>query len=214
NKGNDIETDFHRFADTYWHYTDTEDSQGNALDFNYWEWLQAHFRQIGFQDTIDPHNYALIDSLLEETVKNSKSSIYGLSVHTLPSKKTQQYYEMTGKYPQFVYGWEDIDNKALNPTVRDENGNIYYHEGVENIKSPLRNTYEDMRDDSNRELKAGQSGIHLMLINRVLSAIDAARLAYHHNEKIDSELSMVRIRLEQKQIIDHKVPMIVVTKKF
>jgi len=78
----------------------------------------------------------------------------------------------------------------------------------------LRNTYEDMRDDSNKKLKTGQSGIHLMLINRVLSAIDAARLAYHHNEKIDSELSMVRIRLEQKQIIDHKVPMIVVTKKF
>ncbi len=28
--------------------------------------------------------------------------------HSLPSTKTQQYYEMVGKYLQFVYGWKDI----------------------------------------------------------------------------------------------------------
>jgi len=72
----------------------------------------------------------------------------------------------------------------------------------------------DMRQSSNDKLKLGQDGIDLMIINRVVSAIDAARLAYHHNKKIDSELSMVRISIVQKQINDHKVPMLMFTKKF
>ena len=29
--------------------------------------------------------------------------------HHLPATKTQQYYEMIGKYDQFRYGWSDTD---------------------------------------------------------------------------------------------------------
>ncbi|MFC1693777.1 hypothetical protein ACFL1R_09760 [Candidatus Latescibacterota bacterium] len=221
NEGNDLEADFQQFANDNWHYTDTVDSRGEALDFNYWEWIKYHFREVGFPDDMDPHNHALIDSLMEETVQRpfEISSISGHSVHNLPSTKTQQYYEMIGKYPQFVYGWEDIDDvdkegNLINPTVRKEDGTIKYDEDITIIKSPLRMKYEDMRDDSNKKLRIGQRGIHLMLINRVISSIDAARLAYHHNIKLDSELSMIRVNFVQKHIIDNKVPMIVFTKNF
>jgi len=52
------------------------------------------------------------------------------------------------------------------------------------------------------------------IINRVVSAIDAARMAYSHNKKMDSELSQIHIQFVQKHIIDNKVPMLVISKKF
>ena len=76
--------------------------------------------------------------------------------------------------------------------------------------------YEDMRDDSNVKLKAGQRGIHIMLLNRVVSAIHAARLAYRHNQRVNSELSEdpVNIYFAEKYIIDNRVPMMFVSKEF
>jgi len=216
-EGNDLENDFRNFADTYWHYTDEVDSRGEALDFNYYKWLQYHFREVGLSDDVKPTDYATIDEQLEAVVQKPKSSIFGHSVHHLPPTNTQQYYEMIGKYPQFVYGWEDIDDEVdgvpVNPTIRDENGIINYEEALHNIKSPLRNKYEDMRDDSNQKLKAGQRGIHLMILNRVFSGIQAARLAYKHNKKLDSELSSIDIRFTERYIIDNSVPMLIVSKR-
>ncbi len=217
NEGNDLEDEYQDFANTYWHYTDTTDSQGEPLDFNYYKWLQYHFREVGLPDDVDPNDHATINEQLETTVQRSRSSIFGHSVHHLPSTKTQQYYEMIGKYPQFVYGWEDIDDEVngvpINPTIRDENGNINYEEALQNIKSPLREEYETLRDESNDKLKAGQRGIHLMILNRVFSGIQAARLAYKHNKRLESELSTLDIHFTERYIIDNRVPMVILTKK-
>lgn len=215
NEGNDLEDDYQRYADTHWHYTETTASGGSELDHNYWLWLKYQFQQVNkFDDTLDPKDYKTINELLDYTVQNSNSPIFGHSIHNLPSTKTQQYYEMIGKYPQFVYGWEDVGNTSLNPTIRDDQDKINMGVAVNLVKSPMRIKYEDMRDDSNNKLKAGQRGIHLMLISRVVSAVHAGRLAYHHNQKMKSELSSVKIDIVQKQIIDNKVPMILLTKKF
>ena len=228
-KGNDLEDDFRAFANTHWHY---DDNTPENVEYNYWNWLKYHFNESFVEqaleqkfgddvvDNLQSTNYALIDSLLHETVKNSNSSIYDHAIETLPTTKTQQYYEMIGKYPQFIYGWEDIDDldvngNPLNPTLRDSLGvTNKYNEAIQNINSPMRIKYKDMRYDSNQKLKAGQRGIYIMLINRVLSAVDAGRLAYHHNKKMKSDLSMVRIHFVQKHIIDNEVPMIMITKKF
>ncbi|MCD6308723.1 MAG: hypothetical protein J7M24_06990 [Candidatus Latescibacteria bacterium] len=216
-KGNDLENDFRDYANLHWHYTDDVDSNGGAIDYNYYKWLMYHFREVGFPDDVDPSDYATIDKQLESTVQKPKSSIFGHSVHNLPSTHTQQYYEMIGKYPQFVYGWEDIDDVVngvpVNPAIRDENGTINYEEALHNIKSPLRNKYENMRNDSNQKLKAGQRGIHLMILNRVFSGIQAARMAYKHNKKLDSELSSIDIRFTEKYIIDNRVPMLLISKR-
>jgi len=218
NEGKNLEDKFEGFADKYWHYFDTTDSEGNTLSYNYWEWLKRKYEMNEFsygqnimnpEDYYEPTDYAEIN----EHIKNNPKEE---SVHSLPSTKTQQYYEMIGKYDQFVYGWEDIDNHNLNPSLNDENGEptYKYDEDTSIIKSPLRTEYMGIRGDSNDKLSAGQRGIHLMMINRIVSAIDAARLAYHHNKGLDSDLSMVRIQFVQKHIIDHKVPMLIFTKKF
>ena len=228
-KGKDIEDDYQLFADTYWHYTDELDSNGEQLDINYWKWVQAIFDITGKPSKLDPYSdYAIINKQLEEAVNHTKSPIRGYSIHHLPATKTQQYYEMIGKYPQFVYGWEDIDDYEivtdpetgeesrvyLNPTIVKEDGSIKYDENIRNIKSDLRTEYEDMRDESNQKLKQGQRGVHLMILNRVISSIQAARLAYLHNKKIDSELSQINIRFTERNICGDRVTMLYVSKKF
>jgi len=212
-KGKDKEDDFRLYADTYWHYSDVFDSEGDTLDYDYFRWLKFHFNEIGIlPGDLSSNNHALIDSLLKLTVDNENSNISGHAVHNLPPTKTQQYYEMIGKYKQFSYGWEDIEDHT--PTIRQGDGSIKFDEGLSNIVSPMRLHYEDLRDDSNQKIRTGQRGIHLMIINRVVSAIDAARMAYSHNKKMDSELSQIRIQFVQKHIIDNKVPMLIISKKF
>lgn len=224
--GNDREKEFQDFANAHWNYLVTPDSPLDDDTYpepSYWEWLKYHFKEVnlpalGTVEDLDPYDYATIDELLEETVTRTGSSINGFSVHNLPPTKTQQYYEMIGKYPQFVYGWEDVDDldangDPINPTVR-QGSVINYGENIRNINSPMREHYEDMRKLSNDSLKAGQRGVYIMILNRVVSAIHAARLAYKHNQNIDSELSTLDVKFVQKPIIDHQVPMLMVTKKF
>ena len=228
NEGRDREDEFQDYANAHWNYVVDAgyDSPLDADTFDepsYFEWLKYHFQEVnlprfGDVNTLDPYDYEQINALLEETVTKTGSSINGYSVHDLPSTKTQQYYEMIGKYPQFVYGWEDVDDldadgNPLNSTVR-VGATVNYSENIRNINSPMREHYEDMRKSSNDALKAGQRGVYVMLLNRVVSAVHAARMAYKHNQKIDSELSTIDVKFVQKQIIDHKVPMLMISKKF
>ena len=191
-EGNDLEDKYQRFADMHWTYY--YDDPADADKYSYWEWLKHNYEI----NELTPEDYNEIKEIIEA----------GGQSHSLPSTNTQQYYEMIGKYDHFVYGWEDISDH--NPSLEE----LGYAEKTELIKSPLRLEYMKMRGDSNDKLKAGQQGIYIMLINRIVSAIDAGRLAYHHNKNLDSDLSMVRIQFVQKHIIDRKVPMIMITKKF
>lgn len=193
-EGYDLEDEFREYADSYWHYTDTVDSNGDDLDYNYWGWLNRQY-ELTDQD-IGPEDFDEMNTYM--TVTNPPGD---MSYHHYSGQGSQQDYEMIGKYPQFVYGWEDIVASSYDLSIQD-------------IDSPLRDKYENMRNDSNKKLKAGQRGIQLMIINRVLSAIDAGRLAYHHNKNLESELSMVKVRVTQKRFGNDEVPMIILTKKF
>ena len=88
-----------------------------------------------------------------------------------PESEAQQYYELIGKYDQFVSGWSDLtdDNGSpVQPSAVDS---------VESFHSDIRFTYEDRRDDSNRYLERASTMAGLILVNHVLSAIDASRVA-------------------------------------
>ncbi|MBN1999488.1 hypothetical protein JW935_18160 [candidate division KSB1 bacterium] len=78
-KGNDIEDEFHKYADEHW----SED--------DYWYWIAGH-------SGIDREN---MDALREWEHKNFS--------HGLHLEKDQQYYEMIGKYDQFNYAWDDSE---------------------------------------------------------------------------------------------------------
>ncbi len=224
-KGNDQEETFERFANENWRYSGAEG------EYSYVEWFANRLVKNSLSTTDLPKNYA--DLSMNPTYMDSVTNILKdkdtLVNHTLPSTKTQQYYEMIGKYPQFVYGWKDIvqytesvdtnGNKVrhyINPGLVDAEGKATgnYDADIRNVKSSMRDQYMNMRKDSNDNLKMGQNGVSLLLLNRVVSAIDAARLAYHRNKSMESELSMVRVNLVQKHILDHEVPILMVSKKF
>ncbi|MBN2010205.1 hypothetical protein JW960_12740 [candidate division KSB1 bacterium] len=96
--------------------------------------------------------------------------------------KTQQYYEMIGKYDQFLVGWEGVP-EDLSANKEDANSVYDY------IHQP-REHYMDMRYDANQLLKNATKGVYLAMFNRIASAIDAAWVAKRHNRTIVTSLRM------------------------
>jgi hypothetical protein len=99
------------------------------------------------------------------------------ATHELPVYNTQQYYEMIGKYNQFMKGWDDwMDGEpALTPNR--------YH-------------YESMRHKHNAQLiNASRCGM-AALGNHLLSAMDAAWTVHRKNRSLSvrilPELRMAR----------------------
>jgi hypothetical protein len=107
-------------------------------------------------------------------------------------KKTQQYYEMIGKYAEFVVGWEGARNDLI------------YEELIEyrQTEVPLADEYMDMRAKSNDLYAMARTGTTIAMINHLLSAIDAAWSAKLHNNR----LLKTSMRIEQIQYVNHAVP--------
>ena len=110
--------------------------------------------------------------------------------HHLPETRTQQYYEMTGKYDQFAWGWDDAylpeagdtltwtDFSADNPAPRF----------IERTpESENRDHYETMRDDANAEFDKATRMIMLSLVNRVVSAVEALVMTNRRNKQAQGE---------------------------
>jgi hypothetical protein len=97
--------------------------------------------------------------------------------HRLPSSKTQQYYEMIGKYPhQFGAAWSDASFDMI-------------YSGPDNI-TVNNNFYMDMREQANRLYEKAQYGLMVALVNHVISAIDAGFTARSFNrEHMKMEMS-------------------------
>ena len=93
------------------------------------------------------------------------------STHSLPPTKTQQYYEMIGKYDQFAKGWDDWFSGG--PAL-----------------TPNRDAYESMRHDSNVQFKRASYCAMGVLFNHLASAFDAAWTIHSRNRRIESSLSM------------------------
>ncbi len=88
--------------------------------------------------------------------------------HHLPATKTQQYYEMIGKYDQFRYGWSDTD----------------YLVGKET--SPLRVEYLNDRATANDYFSKAKTGAIIAIANHLLSGLDAAFSAKRFNRQQDT----------------------------
>jgi hypothetical protein len=88
--------------------------------------------------------------------------------HHLPSTKTQQYYEMIGKYDQFRYGWSDTDYL------------------ISKDKSNLRVTYLNDRAKANDFFTKAKTSAIVAIANHLLSAFDAALSSKRFNKKQDT----------------------------
>ena len=151
-KGNEIEEEFRATADEHF----------NPLDYLAWRETNTSNK------TPITHDLPCEEYIEQYMATGGFGDCSGIDV--------QQYYELIGKYDQFVAGWSDLRDASGNPTQPVQ------VDSAKNFDSDIRQAYEDRRDDSNRYLKRAITVAGLALINHVFSAIDAARPASRAGE--------------------------------
>ncbi|MEE8575736.1 MAG: hypothetical protein V3T31_00640 [candidate division Zixibacteria bacterium] len=141
--------------------------------------------------------------------------------HHLPKTETQQFFEMTGKYDQFAWGWDDAvyvdgidsstlyDYDAVNPPVQMTSSAYTPY-------SQNRLDYMDMMFAANERFKDARQMIMFSMVNRLISSFEAyfstksrnKRLASGHNQRVK-----VRARLKS-YYVKRDTPFIDVTYRF
>lgn len=115
--------------------------------------------------------------------------------HHLPDRKTQQYYEMIGKYEQFHFGWLDTDYRRGDST------------------SSFRDQYLTDRAKANDAFNRAKVSVIVSLANRVLSAFDAALSARRYNRKQDS-FSELSLKARMAKYEGERIPKLELTYRF
>lgn len=102
--------------------------------------------------------------------------------HELPQYNTQQYYELIGKYSQFKYGWD---------TYVGKDGTRYGDDGYDVTYIPQQmKTYADNRGKANDYYYTAELATALIVVNHVISALDAAWSTSNYNKEITSAMGM------------------------
>ena len=192
-KGNDLEEEFRAVADEHWD------------PINYLAWRGSTISNNSSITHALPCSSEVIEVYIPAMQQSGSADFGGCA----PSQ-IQQYYELLGKYDQFVAGWDDLrrgssTGNAAAPTEIDS---------VENFHSERRLRYEDQRDESNRFLKRASTISGVILINHVISAIDAARVARARAAGADEAALRRRMRfaLVMQPWTRGRVPMLVAHK--
>lgn len=140
----------------------------------YWDWIAQ-------QSGMDRNNL----SELREWEHDSFS-------HGLHEQKDQQYYEMIGKYFQFNWGWDDFRD-LYSITLTDK-------EMVDrHLLSPNRSHYENRRHDSNNAFKNATTASTIVLVNHLISAIEAAWYTSRQNQRIQTTMRFEPMFMNNQQ---------------
>ncbi len=104
--------------------------------------------------------------------------------------KNHDYYEMTGKYPWFLLGWEDapdeLYDRALHPDLWDYNQSTQDLNGILIDwfdSTQVRQDYMAMRKEANDNFIWAKYMIGAAIFNHLVSAFDAAWSAHSHNQE-------------------------------
>ena len=182
NSGDDMTADFEQFNRDHWNHPDSIYSVGGTDYQAYQAYLVSAY------GSLRPD----LDSLLTPEDRRGFT-------HVLPDTRTQQYYEMTGKYNQFAWGWDDA---RLNETG-DNLSDLIQSGGVQRAitdettpHSDNRIIYEGMRDDANREFDKGRKMVFVVMGNHLVSAFEAFFATKRHNNqmKYDQTFSNVYVK--------------------
>ena len=157
-----------------WHQ-DAEDMTDEFEAFNREHWLESRYSrylELAFNGYTD-----------DEDIPDSIGGI----THHLPNTQTQQYYEMTGKYNQFAWGWDDA---VLNDSVLEDYDSTTIKKIASDDTTPysaLRFEYETMRADANDKFNDANKMITVAIINRIISGFEAYFMTRHRNKKADDD---------------------------
>ncbi|RKY84001.1 hypothetical protein DRQ09_09220, partial [candidate division KSB1 bacterium] len=133
--------------------------KGNDIDKEFKKFADEHWREDVYKNWLEAY---------KEDHNGEEPPHF---THTLPDTKTQQYYEMIGKYEQFLIGWDDVTDY----------GQI----------SKRRLYYMDRRGESNKYLKRASYIAMGTILNRIVSMFDSAIAVRNYNIKVKSHISVM-----------------------
>ena len=172
-KGNNQTTLFQNFADDHWSVV------------RYAQWIQANVTALNpdvssFSGYLIPGTENLppwqqVDWAKINAVENAIAQRSGNGfTHQLPHRPEQQYYELIGKYPQFASGWDDAGVMTPERIVNSDVSARFLE-------------YSKMRGKANDFYNIATTGSILLVVNHLLSAIDAAWSAAQFNNQLKIE---------------------------
>jgi hypothetical protein len=170
----DTQTDFYKkYADDHWSAA------------RYAEWINANLQYLN--PSLDKATYAIpINSNTSlppweridwKALGRVEHEIGGGFSHSLAPYGDQQYFEMIGKYMQFIHGWDQTDFNTT--TYMDQ-------------LTPQMTWYAGERGKANDFYNIASTAVTILVLNHVLSAFDAAWSAHSHNT-LHTEVTMQKI---------------------
>ncbi len=170
--------DFQNYADAHWSVVRYVD----WVAANYQGWSGADVDKATVADalanihrTTDP-NAPAWEKIDFAQLNRMERAVTGGFSHTLPAHGDQQYYEEIGKYFQYRSGWDDHiafgDTLIIDPT-RVSNNN--------------RN-YVGQREDANSFGSVAVTAVGIVVVNHLVSAVDAMLAARHYNASLGAEM--------------------------
>jgi len=168
-----------------------EKKEDEYIDFANLYWSKDTFRD----SLLSIYEWDIYDSTIPtgKTLRNESRNDSVVIVEHLPDTKTQQYYEMVGKYDQFRYGWDDYD--------------------PQNFRTPHRSLYLTMRDDSNKLFDKARYSLIAIIGNHILSGFDAVWSVKRYNKKAD-RFSQFNLKFRLVQHDQKPIPAVFLTYKF
>ncbi|MCX6142278.1 MAG: hypothetical protein NTZ35_03570 [Ignavibacteriales bacterium] len=172
-KGDQQTSMFQDFADGHWSV------------FQYAKWVQDNAVKLNPDvtsfipclipgtDNLQPWDRVNWDLL--NTIENRIAQLPGNGfTHLLPHRPQQQYFELIGKYPQFAAGWDDAGVMTPQRIVNSDVSQRFLD-------------YAAMRGKANDYYNIATRGSVLLVVNHLLSALDAAWSAAQFNNQLKLE---------------------------
>jgi hypothetical protein len=170
----DKQTDFYKkYADDHWSAA------------RYAEWINTNLQYLNA--SLDKANYAIPinpditlppwERIDWKALGRVEHEIGGGFSHSLAPYGDQQYYEMIGKYMQFIHGWDQTDFNTS--TYMDQ------------LTSQMT-WYAGERGKANNFYNIASTAVTILVLNHVLSAFDAAWSAHSYNT-LHTEVTMQKI---------------------
>lgn len=196
----------------------SSDANGNfnTRAYLYNEWLAArdHGGKDGeFTGTFDDWIY-LLDNWDTPDNNNRSDHLPTGFTHNIWDDDRQQYFEMIGKYfTQFGWGWQDTYNYGQGGIIVE--GSSFWLHPYDDLRpddpatvafdgeSAMFFHYADMRGEANTLLDKGNIAMEVILVNHLLSAIDAAFAVRRYNKHLaeqPSTLGDLKLRYEVRDL--------------
>jgi hypothetical protein len=173
-RGKELTKEFQEYADAHW------------SPARYAEWLNKYASQLGAENAItiviNPDDSKKSWERVSFGQINKVEELVPTFSHRLIAHGEQQYYELIGKYDQYNYGWDYWDSHP------DKVSAQYLH----NVPQQMIDYSDMFVKPDNTFYKYASTAAIVIVINHVLSAIDAAWTTSRYNRTIETSMEIKR----------------------